>query len=90
MLGWALIINNLGRRRYPMYWWAAGKTFVQATPAAEEKKRSDELREVEAGLRSTEGDIFDQPSGSGEDTEDKNKVSTNRKRVDGGTANGAD
>lgn len=28
MLGWALVINNLGRRRYPLHWWAAGNTFV--------------------------------------------------------------
>lgn len=31
MLGWALIINNLGRRRYPLHWWAAGVTFVRST-----------------------------------------------------------
>jgi len=24
MLGWALVINNLGRRRYPAYWWSPG------------------------------------------------------------------
>jgi CBS-domain-containing membrane protein len=30
MLGWALIINNLGRRRYPLHWWAAGVTFVRS------------------------------------------------------------
>ncbi|KAL4781667.1 HPP family-domain-containing protein [Aspergillus varians] len=29
MLGWALLINNLGRRRYPLHWWAAGVTFVR-------------------------------------------------------------
>lgn len=58
MLGWALIINNLGRRRYPIYWWAAGKTFVSAKPLADEKEIERELREVEAGLRSTEGAIF--------------------------------
>lgn len=28
MLGWALLINNLGRRRYPLHWWAPGRTFV--------------------------------------------------------------
>ena len=28
MLGWALFINNVGRRRYPLHWWAAGATFV--------------------------------------------------------------
>lgn len=29
MLGWALIINNVGRRRYPLHWWAAGRVFVR-------------------------------------------------------------
>lgn len=29
MLGWALIINNLGRRRYPLHWWAPVPTFVR-------------------------------------------------------------
>lgn len=66
MLSWALIINNLGRRRYPIYWWAAGKTFVSATKAADEKERRSELREIEAGLRSTEGHIFDPSSGENE------------------------
>jgi CBS-domain-containing membrane protein len=28
MLAWALIINNVGRRRYPLHWWAPGRTFV--------------------------------------------------------------
>jgi CBS-domain-containing membrane protein len=42
MLGWALIINNLGRRRYPVYWWAAGKTFVADKPLADEKERARE------------------------------------------------
>ncbi len=28
MLGWTLIINNVGRRRYPLHWWAPGPTFV--------------------------------------------------------------
>lgn len=30
MLGWALVINNLGRRRYPMYWWSLGERFLEA------------------------------------------------------------
>jgi 4-amino-4-deoxy-L-arabinose transferase-like glycosyltransferase len=30
MLGWALVINNLGRRRYPMYWWSPGVRFLEA------------------------------------------------------------
>jgi CBS-domain-containing membrane protein len=30
MLRWALVINNLGRRRYPTYWRSPGKKFVEA------------------------------------------------------------
>ncbi|QKX64641.1 uncharacterized protein TRUGW13939_11816 [Talaromyces rugulosus] len=47
MLGWALIINNVGRRRYPLHWWAAGRTFVcvpqedQSEPSALEAGRAD-------------------------------------------------
>jgi hypothetical protein len=51
MLGWALIVNNLGRRRYPIYWWSPGVTFVK-----------DELMEVEEGLGITEGVLFNQVS----------------------------
>ena len=29
MVGTGLLFNNLGRRRYPIYWWAAGRTFVR-------------------------------------------------------------
>jgi len=58
MLGWALIINNLGRRRYPMYWWAPGQTLVSATKAERRKRQMNELRNIEAGLRITEGDAF--------------------------------
>lgn len=45
MLGWALIINNLGRRRYPLHWWAPGPTFV-CDPVEE---HDESLREVEEG-----------------------------------------
>lgn len=31
MLGWALMINNLGTGRYPTFWWAPGKIFVRET-----------------------------------------------------------
>lgn len=58
MLGWALVINNLGRRRYPIYWWAPGQTFVSVTNAEREKEILAESREVYAGLTITEGRIF--------------------------------
>jgi CBS-domain-containing membrane protein len=80
MLAWALVINNLGRRRYPIYWWAAGKTFVSATPAANEKERRGELREVEAGLRATEGIIFNKANGEVEGS-NGNKISGHKDHV---------
>ena len=42
MLGWALIINNLGRRRYPLHWWAPGVTFFY-----DPEEDKDELRQME-------------------------------------------
>ena len=87
MLAWALIINNLGRRRYPIYWWAAGKTFVSATPAADKKERWDELREVEAGLRTTEGTLFDRKNDE-EEGSDRNGVSVHEGRAGNTFTNG--
>lgn len=43
--GWALVINNLGHRRYPLHWWAPGPTFVR-DPVEE---HDDSLREFEEG-----------------------------------------
>jgi hypothetical protein len=55
MLGWALVINNLGRRRYPMYWWTPGERFVEVVEKEvndlDEKERNREVthgRDVEA------------------------------------------
>ena len=64
MLGWALIVNNLGRRRYPIYWWSPGVTFVSTSAAKDAEMRKDELMEVEEGLGITEGVLFDQVSNS--------------------------
>lgn len=56
MLGWALIINNLGRRRYPIYWWSPDSTMVvRSTTANSEQDRMLEktitrLRTLEAQL----------------------------------------
>ncbi|KAL2395106.1 hypothetical protein ABEF93_000115 [Exophiala dermatitidis] len=52
MLGWALIINNLGRRRYPLYWWAPGATFVWIEENPELQKAEEgevEREEMEEG-----------------------------------------
>lgn len=54
MLGWAMIVNNLGRRRYPMYWWEPESRFVVPQPTSEQ----DELERQESDLRSIEeGDM---------------------------------
>lgn len=59
MLGWALIINNLGRRRYPLYWWAPGATFVcieenpELQKAEEGEVEREEMEEGELEREST-------------------------------------
>lgn len=54
MLGWALIVNNLGRRRYPLHWWAPGQTFVRPPPAADEEKVWEEKDREERRRESAE------------------------------------
>lgn len=62
MFGWALIINNLGRRRYPVYWWTPQSTFVRENgPIAREdeeialgRERDNVLRRAEDGGRTDE------------------------------------
>ena len=41
MTGAGMLFNNLGKRRYPTYWWAAGRTFVR-DPAKVEKPKDVE------------------------------------------------
>ncbi|KAK5355047.1 hypothetical protein LTR11_011843 [Exophiala xenobiotica] len=59
MLGWALIINNVGRRRYPLHWWAPGATFVdddedsQLEKAEEGEVEREEMEEGELEREST-------------------------------------
>lgn len=57
MLGWALVINNLGRRRYPLHWWAPGRTFViDPEEVHDESLRQMENTDVEREERE-EGDL---------------------------------
>jgi CBS-domain-containing membrane protein len=51
MFGWAMLINNIGRRKYPQYWWAPGKTFVIDQPV---EKKDDE--EAAVGTARDEGE----------------------------------
>jgi len=65
MLGWALIINNVGRRRYPLHWWAPGPTFVydpEEDGAAALRELED--AEVERELRE-EGDLVSENEATG-------------------------
>lgn len=71
MIGWALVINNLGRRRYPLHWWAPGPTFVR-DPVEE---HDESLRQEEEGdiqrEETEEGDLAvesDEPSSRLEQT----------------------
>ncbi|GAM91120.1 hypothetical protein ANO11243_091670 [Dothideomycetidae sp. 11243] len=57
MLTWALIVNNLGRRRYPLHWWSPESTFVQHHTEGEDDSLSDaEQGEVQREL-DEEGDL---------------------------------
>ena len=62
MFGWAMIVNNLGRRRYPIYWWSPQRTFVvENAPSMREDEeialgteREEVLRRAEDGGRTAE------------------------------------
>lgn len=54
MLGWALIINNLGRRWYPAFWWHPDPIFVDPGPQKEEIKEERDLERIEEGANSHE------------------------------------
>ncbi|WOO79154.1 Transmembrane protein [Vanrija pseudolonga] len=43
MTGWALIINNVGRRRYPAYWLHGKRIFVH-TPEGDEERYEDDVQ----------------------------------------------
>ncbi|WVF68088.1 hypothetical protein IAT40_002851 [Kwoniella sp. CBS 6097] len=70
---WAMIINNLGRRRYPVYWWAPQRCFV--VPDAPRTRESEELalrtleegklRKAEDGGRTAEGLLVERIEGEG-------------------------
>ncbi|KAI9811876.1 MAG: hypothetical protein M1827_005227 [Pycnora praestabilis] len=73
MLGWALIINNLGRRRYPIYWWLPQSMLVSSSVnemgASEEEDLKDleegKLRQAEDGGRTSEGLLMERIEGEG-------------------------
>lgn len=61
MLGWALIINNLGRRRYPTFWWHPNQVFVAPAPQTEEIKEERDLERIEEGASPQESRGADVP-----------------------------
>jgi hypothetical protein len=45
MLGWALIINNLGRRRYPVYWVKSDGVFLLISKGIQARReRREEIK----------------------------------------------
>ncbi|KAL1855608.1 hypothetical protein Plec18167_004053 [Paecilomyces lecythidis] len=61
MLGWAIIINNVGRRRYPLHWWAPGPVFVlppEEQPDAQLRAQEEALEEAEIQREVTEEGSF--------------------------------
>lgn len=59
MACWALLMNNLGRRKYPMYWWTPGQTFV--------REAEKELKDLEEGNHGFEDDESAELETLGED-----------------------
>ncbi|KAJ5190220.1 uncharacterized protein N7498_009205 [Penicillium cinerascens] len=58
MFGWALLINNLGRRRYLLHWWAAGQTFVREPEDVHDEEALEQVEEGEIERELTEeGDL---------------------------------
>ncbi|TXT10889.1 hypothetical protein VHUM_01640 [Vanrija humicola] len=44
MTGWALIINNVGRRRYPTYWLHGKRIFVHTPDGKDEERYEDDVQ----------------------------------------------
>jgi hypothetical protein len=74
MLGWALIINNLGRRRYPVYWLSP--TFALVTPPPkgdeEDQKKSEQERSQSSPAPATSKDRLVQQS-RGQNSSDRGR-----------------
>ncbi|WVO25104.1 uncharacterized protein IAS62_006490 [Cryptococcus decagattii] len=55
MQGWAFIINNLGRRRYPVYWWSPAQVFVRPEVSNQDDDEEIALETLQEGpFRSAE------------------------------------
>lgn len=72
MLGWACVINNLGRRRYPIYWWSPSNDWTQGEDDNEEEENlktleEGKMRQYEDGGRNPEGLLEERLEGEGGD-----------------------
>jgi len=72
MLGWACIINNLGRRRYPIYWWSPSSNWIREEDNNEEEEHlktleEGKMRKYEDGGRLPEGLFEERLEGEGGD-----------------------
>lgn len=57
MLAWALVINNLGRRRYPVYWYKLDGAFLLLSARLRERQaqRIEQRRRIrEEGMKEAE------------------------------------
>ncbi|KAL7008643.1 hypothetical protein EMMF5_001905 [Cystobasidiomycetes sp. EMM_F5] len=55
MLGWAMIINNVGRRRWPTYWFSGSMVFVRKAGSEETEETTDEMEMAIEEGRSARG-----------------------------------
>jgi hypothetical protein len=64
-----MIINNIGRRKYPQYWWAPGRQFVvdPATVSNGDEEMADTANKPQAGQegRNKEASQQGRPGGQG-------------------------
>ena len=82
MLGWALIINNLGRRRYPVYWWCPESALVSTTLNEMDQREEEHLKNLEDGVlrkaedggRTSEGLLMERMEGEGGSNRDVEKA----------------
>lgn len=83
MLGWALIINNLGRRRYPVYWWRPGKVFVSATKEQRARETARETKDVERAVSlEAGGELFEELDEAQENSDSRERDTEARDESD--------
>ncbi|WWC65409.1 uncharacterized protein I303_108027 [Kwoniella dejecticola CBS 10117] len=80
LLGWALVINNLGRRRYPVYWWTPPSTETKPGPETEKNGNRPPCMAVEVEEGDEPEDV-----GSSKEKEDVTPSGRMRSMADNGS-----